>query len=72
MATPAPALPVFLFRPDVPYAPGVCFSCADALPESRYARCWRCSLAWRLVSGVPVSADEAAALESCLDAKRTA
>ena len=30
-----------------------CFSCGDALPQLIYARCWRCSLAWRLACRPP-------------------
>ena len=30
--TPAPQVPAFLFRPGVPYQPGICFSCGDILP----------------------------------------
>jgi hypothetical protein len=44
--TPAPRVPTFLFRPDVPYVRAICFSCGDSLPEPRFSRCWRCSLAW--------------------------
>jgi hypothetical protein len=47
-AAPAPTVPAFLFRPDVPYVRGRCFSCGDALETARFGRCWRCSLAWRL------------------------
>ena len=43
----------FLFRPGVPYQSGTCFSCGDRLPEPRFGRCWRCSLAWRLVCRPP-------------------
>jgi hypothetical protein len=53
-ATPPPRTPVFVFREGVPYACGTCFSCADELPEPRFGRCWRCSLAWRLVCRLPV------------------
>jgi hypothetical protein len=62
-AVPAPRCPAFLFRSDVAYVRGVCFSCGDALPEPRFSRCWRCSLAWRLASRLPVPADLAAALD---------
>lgn len=53
-AAPAPTAPAFLFRPAVPYARGRCFSCGDGLPEPRFGRCWRCSLAWRLACRLPV------------------
>ena len=33
-AEPAPRIPAFLFRPDVPYQAGVCFSCGDHLPPA--------------------------------------
>ena len=55
--TLAPGVPAFLFRPHVPYTPGVCFSCGDGLPEHRFSRCWRCSLAWRLAAGVRIASD---------------
>src|SRR3989442_9181461 len=32
-AAPAPRVPAFLFRAEVPYTPGVCFSCGDDLPS---------------------------------------
>lgn len=62
-AVPAPRCPAFLFRSDVPYVRSVCFSCGDGLPEPRFSRCWRCSLAWRLAIGLPISADFAQALD---------
>ncbi len=55
-ATPPPAAPPFLYRADVPYVAGKCFSCGDALPTLRFGRCWRCSLAWRLAARVPMTA----------------
>lgn len=33
-AAPAPQVPAFWFRPDVPYQAGVCFSCGDHLPPA--------------------------------------
>jgi hypothetical protein len=63
-ATPAPQAPSFLFRPDVPYVRAACFSCGDALPEPRFSRCWRCSLAWRLACRVPISTELAAAMDA--------
>lgn len=62
--TPTPGVPAFLLKADVPYVKGTCFSCADPLPELRFGRCWRCSLAWRLACRLPVSADLAAAVDS--------
>ena len=63
-ATPAPRVPSFLFRPDVPYVRAACFSCGDVLPQARFSRCWRCSLAWRLASRVPISTELAAAMDA--------
>src|ERR1019366_1551805 len=46
-ATAAPGVPAFVFQLDGrPYVRRSCFSCGDALPEPRFGRCWRCSLAW--------------------------
>jgi hypothetical protein len=64
VATPTPQVPAFLYRPDVPYVKGKCFSCRDLLPEPRFGRCWRCSLAWRLAAGVSIDADLATALDA--------
>ena len=61
--TPAPRVPPFLFKADIVYAKGVCFSCGDGLPSLTFGRCWRCSLAWRLACRLPVPADLAAALD---------
>lgn len=47
-------VPAFVFRPDAPYAAGVCFSCADSNGSNQYGRCWRCALAWRLACRVPI------------------
>ena len=62
-AAPAPCVPAFLFKPGLPYVAGSCFSCGDGLPELRFGRCWRCSLAWRLACRLPVPADLASALD---------
>jgi hypothetical protein len=62
-ATP-PAVPAFLFKGGIPYVQGTCFSCGDALPEARFGRCWRCSLAWRLACRLPIPADLAAAMDT--------
>lgn len=62
-AAPAPTVPAFLFRPDVPYVRGRCFSCGDALPELHFSRCWRCSLAWRLACRLPMSLELGAAID---------
>jgi hypothetical protein len=67
-ATAAPAVPAFLFKPGIAYVKGVCFSCGDGLPDVRFGRCWRCSLAWRLACRLPVPA----ALAVALDAARVA
>jgi hypothetical protein len=63
-ATPAPRVPTFLFRPDVPYVRTACFSCGDSLPEPRFSRCWRCSLAWRLACRLTVSTELAQAMDA--------
>jgi hypothetical protein len=62
-AAPAGRVPALLFRPDVPYVEGRCFSCGDALQRFRIGRCWRCALAWRLAAHVPVTPDLAEALD---------
>ena len=58
---PEGSTPDFVFRPGTAYAAGVCFSCGAALPEPRFGRCWRCSLAWRMAAGVSIPAEPAAA-----------
>lgn len=63
-AVPAPRCPAFLFRPDVAYVRGVCFSCGDGVAEPRFGRCWRCSSAWRLACRLPVAAELAAARDA--------
>ena len=63
-AVSAPRCPVLVFRRDVPYIRGVCFSCSDGLPELRFGRCWRCSLAWRLACRLPVPPALAEALDT--------
>ncbi|MBI2187323.1 MAG: hypothetical protein HYU37_09440 [Acidobacteria bacterium] len=62
-ATPAGYVPAFLFRSDVPYVAGRCFSCGDGLQQFRVGRCWRCALAWRLAARMPIPADLADALD---------
>jgi hypothetical protein len=61
--TPAPRVPTFLFRPNIVYAAGICFSCGDDLSSVVFGRCWRCALAWRLACGVRLSQDLASALD---------
>jgi len=56
-------MPAFLFRLDVPYAMGACFSCGDDLAAARWGRCWRCALAWRLALNLPVEIELASALD---------
>ena len=56
--------PPFLFRANVPYVPGRCFSCGDAFPALHFGRCWRCSVAWRLVCDLPISKNVAAAIDT--------
>lgn len=48
---PAPQIPAFVFRADVPCQAGACFSCGDALLRAVYGRCWRCALAFQLAVG---------------------
>ena len=60
---PADSIPAFLFRDNVPYVKGSCFSCSAGLLEIRYGRCQRCSLAWRLAVGVDIPAELAAAVD---------
>ena len=55
--------PDFVFKRGTPYAKAVCFSCGAVLPEKRYGRCWRCSLAWRMSVRVPIPAELAQALD---------
>ena len=57
---PKGSTPDFIFQRGTPYAKAVCFSCRAKLPEPRYGRCWRCSLAWRLAMGVPIPTERAA------------
>ena len=56
-------LPALLFRSNLSYVTGRCFSCGDALQRFRVGRCWRCALAWRLAVPVPISPDLADALD---------
>ena len=56
--------PAFLFRPDVPYVAGRCFSCGEVNGRATFGRCWRCSLAWRLACRLPIPADLAAVIDS--------
>ena len=59
----AATLPALLFRQDVPYTAGLCFSCGDGLKPFGYGRCWRCALAWRLAVRAPIPVDLAHALD---------
>lgn len=63
-AAPPGRMPALLFRLDVPYVAGVCFSCGDRLHQFRVGRCWRCSLAWRLAARVPIPVELAEALDT--------
>ena len=56
-------VPQLVFRQDVAYAPGVCFSCADRLDGPRWGSCWRCMLARRLACRAPIPADLLAACD---------
>jgi hypothetical protein len=62
--TPAPRLPPFLLQHGLPYVPGRCFSCDEALLTRSYGRCWRCSLAWRLACRLPLTEPVAEALDA--------
>jgi hypothetical protein len=62
-AVSPPAVPALLFVPDIPYAQRVCFSCGDPNGRPTFGRCWRCSLAMRLVLGLQISPIVAEALE---------
>jgi hypothetical protein len=59
-----PMVPALLYRADVPYTRGRCFSCGDALPELRFGRCWRCALAWRLACCQPIRAEIAVVMDT--------
>ena len=50
-------VPALMYRLDVPYRPGYCFSCGDPNGRVTFGRCWRCALGWRLAVRAPVSAD---------------
>jgi hypothetical protein len=59
---PGVLVPALLFRADVPYVRGACFSCGETLEAVRVGRCWRCALAMRLALGVPIRADSPTAV----------
>ena len=63
-AVPRGSTPDFVYQRGTVHTQGVCFSCAEPLPEPRFARCWRCALAWRLAAGVKMSTETAAALDT--------
>jgi hypothetical protein len=63
-AAPLETVPALLFRADVPYVPGCCFSCGEENGRARFGRCWRCSLAWRLACRLPIPADLGAAVDT--------
>ena len=54
----------FLFLAGVPYTRGACFSCAAILPVPEFGRCWRCSLAWRMATGVPIPVEQGAVYDA--------
>lgn len=56
-------LPLLVYRPDLPYVEGFCYSCGDLLEDFRFGRCWRCALAFRLALRLPVSPELVAALD---------
>jgi hypothetical protein len=62
--TPPPGVPAFLFCPEVPYVKGTCFSCGVVLRSLVFARCWRCSLAYRLACGLSIPADLIIAMDA--------
>jgi hypothetical protein len=62
--TPPPGVPAFLLRPQVPYVKGTCFSCGVGLRTLAFGRCWRCSLACRLVCGLAVPVDVIVAMDA--------
>ncbi len=57
-------MPAFLFKSNVPYGKGACFSCGDALERFRWGRCWRCALSWRLALRLPVEIEVGSALDA--------
>ena len=58
-----PRVPPLLFKPHVPYTIAVCFSCAESNGRQTFGRCWRCSLAMRLVLRLPTTSTLAGALD---------
>jgi hypothetical protein len=62
-------VPALVFRPDVPYVAGRCFSCGDETGRPAFGRCARCARAWRLALGVAIPSDFATQYD---DAKRVA
>jgi hypothetical protein len=63
-AAPVEIIPALLFRADVPYVSGRCFSCGEETGRPAFGRCWRCSLAWRLACRLPIPADLGAAMDT--------
>jgi hypothetical protein len=61
--TRPPGVPAFLLHPQVPYVKGTCFSCGVALHALVFARCWRCSLAFRLACGLSIPPDLVMAMD---------
>lgn len=57
----AALVPALVYRSDVPYVAGLCFSCGDPNGRTTFGRCWRCSLAWRLALRAPVPVEVATA-----------
>jgi hypothetical protein len=56
-------LPALVYKPDIAYTAGVCFSCGDPNGRAAHGRCWRCSLAWRLACRLPISSELAAVVD---------
>lgn len=60
-ASPGPL--AFVFRPAVPYVPGACHGCGEALERARWGSCWRCMLGRRLACRAPIPTDLLAAYD---------
>jgi hypothetical protein len=61
-------VPTLVYRPDVPYVVGQCFSCGEPNGRTSFGRCWRCSLAWRLAVRAQVPVDAAMAYDEARSA----
>jgi hypothetical protein len=63
-AAPDEIVPALLFRADVPYVSGRCFSCGEETGRPAFGRCWRCSLAWRLACRLLIPAELAVVMDT--------